>query len=216
MDSSSDSDDDKEKFYSTLKERLNRSSSQSNGSQVPSPAPIQPHTKSKRSHSNTLSEVISNVINLSVNKENKSLVEKVVEPKLHYFVRLYNVPQKSRRESIPIRIMTMTESKDLYPDLPHSWMCHGRLLRLLDPNHTLNHSIFQVTSKTYSWLMVQLLFDSTYLQPSLAQPWILASPSSSDPSVVVVAGSQLRSATTDTWCTHFPLSWFQLLKETQI
>lgn len=144
MGSSSDSDDDKEGNYSTLRELLIRPAPKSNGSRAPSPAPIQPHSKSKRSQADTLSEVISNVIEQSVNKENNSLVDKVVEPKLHYFVRLYNVPLKSWRESVPIRIMTMTESKKLYPDLPHSWLCGGRLLRLLDPNHTINHNIFQV------------------------------------------------------------------------
>lgn len=145
MGSSSDSDDDREgNFYSTLREQLIRPAPKSNGSQAPSPAPSQLRSKCKQSLADIRSQLISSVIEQSVNKENNLLVDKVVEPKLHFFVRLYNVPQKSWRETVPIRIMTLTESKKLYPDLPHSWLCGGRLLQLQDPSHAINHSIFQV------------------------------------------------------------------------
>lgn len=146
MGSSSDSDDDRDNnFYSTLREQLIRQAPKSNGSQAPSPALVQPHSKSKQSLADIRSQLISSVIEQSVNKEKHSLVDKLVEPKLHYFVRLYNVPQKNWRETVPIRIMTLTESRKLYPDLPHSWLCGGRLLQLKDPSHAINHSIFQVT-----------------------------------------------------------------------
>lgn len=61
---------------------------------------------------------------------------------LQYFVRRYKCPQRGR-EPLPIRIMIVTESKSLYPEVPHSWLCEGRLLRLHDPNHPKNYRIFQ-------------------------------------------------------------------------
>lgn len=146
--SSSDSDDDKDGNYSTLRELLIRPAPKSNGSRAASPTSNSTpptNNKNKKSHVDTLNEVISSVIEHSVNKaEEECNVDKVVTPQLKHFIRRYNWPQKSWRDPVPIRIMTMTESEDLYPDLPHSWLCEGRLLRLLDPNHSGNYRIFQV------------------------------------------------------------------------
>lgn len=116
----------------------------SNGSRAPSPA-IPASNKNKKSHIDTLDEVISSVIEHSVNKDIEApVVEKVATPQLNFFVRRYNWPQKSYKDPIPIRIMTLTESELLYPDVPHSWLCEGRLLRLMEPNHPGNKRIFQV------------------------------------------------------------------------
>lgn len=38
---------------------------------------------------------------------------------------------------------TLVESSVMYPDVPHSWLCDGRLLRLHDPSHAGNLRIFQ-------------------------------------------------------------------------
>ena len=38
---------------------------------------------------------------------------------------------------------TLTETSVLYPDVPHSWLQDGRLLRLHDPKHAGNFRIFQ-------------------------------------------------------------------------
>lgn len=72
-------------------------------------------------------------------------MEVVVEPKseLKHFIRRYNWQGKGRVQ-LPIRIMTLTESKMLYPDIPHSWLCDGKLLRLSDPQCSQNYKIFQV------------------------------------------------------------------------
>lgn len=40
--------------------------------------------------------------------------------------------------------MTLEESQELYPDNPHTWLCDGKLLRLLDPNNPSNYELFQV------------------------------------------------------------------------
>ncbi|ESO96842.1 hypothetical protein LOTGIDRAFT_214375 [Lottia gigantea] len=37
----------------------------------------------------------------------------------------------------------LTETSVLYPDVPHSWLCDGKLLRLHDPQHKGNLKIFQ-------------------------------------------------------------------------
>jgi lysine-specific demethylase 3 len=102
----------------------------------------------KKSRLDTLDEVISSVIEHSVQKEDHhhgSSVSMEGKPpvELKHFVRRYNWAQKGR-EPLPIRIMTLTESKILYPDVPHSWLCDGKLLRLNDPNCESNYRIFQV------------------------------------------------------------------------
>ncbi|XP_071828267.1 uncharacterized protein [Apostichopus japonicus] len=38
---------------------------------------------------------------------------------------------------------TLTESSFLYPDVPHSWLCDGKLLRLHEPSNKGNFKIFQ-------------------------------------------------------------------------
>ncbi|KZC07767.1 Lysine-specific demethylase 3B [Dufourea novaeangliae] len=77
----------------------------------------------------------------SENKTNGGLDDE--KPReLKHFVRRYKWTQKGR-EPLPIRIMTLTESKSLYPDVPHSWLCDGKLLRLNDPNNPNNYRIFQ-------------------------------------------------------------------------
>lgn len=48
------------------------------------------------------------------------------------------------REALPPRIMVLCESEKQYPDIPHSWLCSGKLLRLHDPVNPNNYKIFQV------------------------------------------------------------------------
>lgn len=42
------------------------------------------------------------------------------------------------------RAMTISESRDKYPDIPHSWLCDSKLLRLLDPTCPGNLTLFKV------------------------------------------------------------------------
>ena len=188
--SSSDSDEDKDGNYSTLRELLIRPSHKPNGSGSRSASPANNSTSSssgglnnnsvsssannnvnssgtsssaspsvalatsvasvrglKKSRLDTLDEVISSVIEHNVQKEDHHGSSVSMEGKppveLKHFVRRYNWAQKGR-EPLPIRIMTLTESKILYPDVPHSWLCDGKLLRLNDPNCEGNYRIFQV------------------------------------------------------------------------
>lgn len=156
--SSSDSDEDRE-GYSTLRELLIRPCHKSNGSGSRSNSPtnnsgngnttVGNNTQnnmsksSKKSKMDTLDEVISSVIEHSVKKERDSSGVDDEKPReLKHFVRRYKWTQRGR-EPLPIRIMTLTESKSLYPDVSHSWLCDGKLLRLNDPNNPNNYRIFQ-------------------------------------------------------------------------
>ena len=48
------------------------------------------------------------------------------------------------RDIIPIRVMTEVESRLRHPDVPHHWICGGKLLVLGDPKHPGNLKLFQV------------------------------------------------------------------------
>lgn len=88
----------------------------------------------------TLDKVISSVIEDSVSQDD----QKVQAPlELKHFIRRYEYRHRGR-DPLPIRIMTLTESKVLYPDVPHTWLCDGKLLRLHDSVHSGNYRIFQV------------------------------------------------------------------------
>uniref|UniRef100_A0A1Y1LQ77 [histone H3]-dimethyl-L-lysine(9) demethylase n=2 Tax=Photinus pyralis TaxID=7054 RepID=A0A1Y1LQ77_PHOPY len=133
-DSSSDSGG--EGKYSTLRDLL----MQKNGNSVVSTTTTTPKSVKKTNvRLDTLDDVISSVIEDSVPKHSDIGVD--VKSELKHFVRRYNWQCKGRIQ-LPIRIMTLTESKVLYPDTPHSWLCDGKLLRLCDPNHNGNYKIF--------------------------------------------------------------------------
>lgn len=134
----SSSDSGSEGKYSTLRDLL----MQKNGNQATSTntSTTKPPKKTNV-RLDTLDDVISSVIEDSVPKNNDMGAD--VKSELKHFVRRYNWQTKGRRQ-FPIRIMTLTESKVLYPDTPHSWLCDGKLLRLSDPNHNGNYKIFQV------------------------------------------------------------------------
>ncbi|KAL3278601.1 hypothetical protein HHI36_016143 [Cryptolaemus montrouzieri] len=133
------SSEDDDNNFSTLRELLIRPSHKQNGSRAGSPT-NQSKTKKPNSKLDNLDEVLTSVI-----EENSPKAAEVVEEdkcELKHFVRRYNWQVKGRL-SLPIRIMTLTESKMLYPNVPHSWLCDGKLLRLSDPTHKDNYKIFQ-------------------------------------------------------------------------
>ena len=63
-------------------------------------------------------------------------------PELRYR-HVYQTSFRSSREPIPVRIMTSTMTSKMYPNVPHEWMCHGKLLMLTDPSHENNIKMFQ-------------------------------------------------------------------------
>lgn len=141
--SEQDNSDSDEGSFSTLRELLIRPSHKPNGNSRAT-SPTAPKNNKKlltAGKMDTLDEVISSVIEDSVPKTTEVAD---LKPELKHYLRRYNWQAKGRAP-LPIRIMTLTESKMLYPDVPHSWLCDGKLLRLSDPMHMDNYKIFQVT-----------------------------------------------------------------------
>lgn len=134
-----DSSDSEEGSFSTLRELLIRPSHKANGSRAASPVQNTSKNNKKSSRMDTLDEVITSVIEDNVPKSEMHN-EKL---ELKHYVPRDNWHAKTRG-TLPIRIMTLTESKVLYPDTPHSWLCDGKLLRLCDSMHAGNYKIYQV------------------------------------------------------------------------
>lgn len=72
-------------------------------------------------------------------------------PELKHFVRrnILKWPERGDSMTLPRRVMTLSESQQLYPGVPHSWLCDGTLLRLNDPNCSNNYKIFQVINANF-------------------------------------------------------------------
>lgn len=134
-DSSSDSSDDGGQ-HSTLRELLIRSN-KANGSRSNSPASLRHLKVAKKSKVDAMDVVLKSVQKKKDEESDEDDIAKSMQ--LKYYVG----SDKKRRKYLPIRIMTLTESKRLYPDVPHTWLCDGKLLRLLDANHSGNFKIFQ-------------------------------------------------------------------------
>jgi len=68
------------------------------------------------------------------------------DEELKPFIRTLDVYRTiRRRDPLPVRIMVGVISLKLYPNIPHSWLCNGKLLRLHDPCNPSNYKIFQVS-----------------------------------------------------------------------
>ncbi|XP_037875429.1 probable JmjC domain-containing histone demethylation protein 2C isoform X2 [Bombyx mori] len=126
---SSTSDSDEGGNYSTLRELLIRP--------APEGGEVQPKKKQKKNKSDALEDVISSIVD-----EKKDEDEDEKPFVLSNVVKRYDRSGRSREE-LPVRIMTLTESKLLYPDVPHAWLCDGKLLHLTDAVHAGNYKPFQ-------------------------------------------------------------------------
>lgn len=63
--------------------------------------------------------------------------------KMQHFVRRNKGLVFKGQNQLPPRMMTNAQSQELYPGVPHSWLCDGWLLRLWDPSHNGNYKLFQ-------------------------------------------------------------------------
>ena len=124
-------DDDKSPANcSTLRELLTKTA----GKIKPSP---ENNKKAKTIHS-TLDDIIQQVVERNLPKDS----DVTMSPPLKHYIPKNGSTLLSGRES-PIRCYTLTETSVLYPDVPHSWLDSGRLLRLHDPRHKGNLKLFQ-------------------------------------------------------------------------
>ncbi|KAL1439283.1 hypothetical protein MTO96_010310 [Rhipicephalus appendiculatus] len=69
-------------------------------------------------------------------------VGKKDEQQLVHFCRRFPSPQKGR-EVLPVRVCSLAETSLLYPKVPHSWLCDGKLLVLHEPRNKHNLTVFQ-------------------------------------------------------------------------
>ncbi|XP_060084452.1 probable JmjC domain-containing histone demethylation protein 2C isoform X2 [Ylistrum balloti] len=122
---------------STLRELLTKTAGKvkSGGESNKKPA------KSKNNNSSTLDDIIQSVVEKQLPRDENSQPIKL----MHY------IPRSGYSGMIacdtPILVHNLTETSVLYPDVPHSWLCDGRLLRLHDPKHKGNFKIFQEQMK---------------------------------------------------------------------
>ena len=54
----------------------------------------------------------------------------------------------------PQRVICLNESKRLYPDCPHSWLCDGKLLHLHEPLNSKNKTLFQVRATVFHAILL--------------------------------------------------------------
>ncbi|XP_005091148.2 probable JmjC domain-containing histone demethylation protein 2C [Aplysia californica] len=99
----------------------------------------------KGSGTNTLVHIIQSAV------EKKCLDGGAPFKFMHYTPRL-----GGWKRELPIMVHSLTETSVLYPDIPHSWLCDGRLLRLHDAHHKGNLQIFQEQWKRGQPVLVSL------------------------------------------------------------
>lgn len=130
MDFSDSSSSEDEEGHSTLRELLigsNTLNCKENSAPIIKKPPKKP---TKLDFQNIMASTLENKVAPNENKA-ESVKKVVVTEEGH--VQTY----------IPPRVMTLSQSKMEYPGVPHSWLCDGRLLRLIDPTHAGNLKIFQ-------------------------------------------------------------------------
>lgn len=112
---------------STLRELLTKTAGKG---KVPSEKKSKPKTSGS-----TLDDIIQSVVEKSCRD---------MDQNTQAFKFLHYIPRLGQwNRELPIITHNLTETSVLYPDVPHSWLCDGRLLRLHDPRHKGNLKIFQ-------------------------------------------------------------------------
>ena len=93
---------------------------------------VQSETKKSKwkTTGSTLDDIIQSVVEKSCRDNDFTFV--------HYRPRLGGWTR-----DLPVMVHSLTETSVMYPDVPHSWLCDGRLLRLHDSRHRGNLKIFQ-------------------------------------------------------------------------
>lgn len=126
-------EDDDDEHRSTLRELLIRPSGNTkpNGSRTSSPVPVSKPPKKNAA------DVVAQLF--SPAKPSWQSDEEEIQNIGRKFS--YVNGRKSVR-FMPSRVMLMTQSKALYPGVPHTWLCDGKLLRLLDPMNPGNYKVF--------------------------------------------------------------------------
>ena len=99
---------------------------------------MKPNPENNKKAKTTLDDIIQQVVERNLPKDS----DVAMTPLLKHYIPKNGSTLLSGRDS-PIRCYTLTETSVLYPDVPHSWLDNGRLLRLHDPRHKGNLKLFQ-------------------------------------------------------------------------
>ena len=85
-------------------------------------------------------------ISRSVNERGLEAVKDFIapiDPMVSKYNKVYTQSYRTSRNPIPIRIMASTVTSNLYHQVPHDYVSHGKLLILTDPSHPGNLKLFQ-------------------------------------------------------------------------
>ena len=118
--------------------------------------PTVPVTKRRRM--NTVEDIVDCAIEHKLASSNTPSVadpipskEAIGEPKKVVNVGSVSLTRRdafksgSQRGMLPPRWVIHSESSKICPEVPHSWLCNGKLLRLHESSNTKNYLLFQVT-----------------------------------------------------------------------
>ena len=118
--------------------------------------PTVPVTKRRRM--NTVEDIVACAIEHKLASSNTSSVadpipskEAIGEPNKVVNVGSVSLTRRdafksgSQRGMLPPRWVIHSESSKICPEVPHSWLCNGKLLRLHESSNTKNYLLFQVT-----------------------------------------------------------------------
>ncbi|XP_022244634.1 lysine-specific demethylase 3B-like [Limulus polyphemus] len=147
IDEQSTKDDTQNNNFSTLRNLLIRPNMKNNNENRNK---VKGFNSEKKTLASGLEEVISCVIQQHVVKADKPNQE---QHQLKYFVRRYPKIERGIGQTT-IRVLTLAESLIMHPNVPHSWLCSGRLLLLHDAQHKDNLHIFQEQWKRGQPVMV--------------------------------------------------------------
>jgi [histone H3]-dimethyl-L-lysine9 demethylase len=85
---------------------------------------------------------IDTAMNEIMIQPNEKLYNVKTEKKIMKPLRHFTESEREVIISIP-RFMNQESSNVIYPNVPHSWLCKGKLLRLHDPNNPKNTEVFE-------------------------------------------------------------------------
>lgn len=102
----------------------------------------QQNSDNMQMYTSTLDDIIQSVVEKSLPRGDKKPYDFNPPPfKLTHYIPKNGNPMVVRH--FPVEVHTLTETSVLFPDVPHSWLCDGRLVRLHDPDHKGNFKLFQ-------------------------------------------------------------------------
>ncbi len=82
--------------------------------------------------------------------------QKEVDEDNNQRLRLSLLESRTSREAIPKWKFLSDLSRVMYPDVPHEWLCDGKLLVLTDPSNKKNIDIFKVSDEFFVKYLIEV------------------------------------------------------------